>query len=80
MSRTKKLPIIKERPRNRKKSTVYWRRIRRVWNTHMASGNYDLPNPKSIFNDYDYCDYIMYQTEKFPKFKVSNKLRYGEDL
>ena len=80
MSRTKKLPIIKDRPRNYKKSTLYWRRVRRVWSTLMASGNYDLPNPKTIINDYDYSDYVLYSTKTFPKFKVSKKLRYGEDL
>lgn len=62
MSRSKKkFPIIKDRPRNYKKSSLYWRKIRRVW-TSVVKGNRNpeelvLPDPKQVVNDYDYSDY-----------------------
>jgi hypothetical protein len=62
MSRSKKrYPIIKDRPRNFKKSALYWRKIRRVW-AYIIKGNRNpedltLPNPKQVVNDYDYSDY-----------------------
>lgn len=61
MSRSRKKPIIKDRPRNYKKSTIYWRRIRKVINSVLKSKELDLdiqfPLAKEIYNDYDYCDY-----------------------
>ena len=65
MSRSKKEPIIKERPRNHRKSTEYWRRVRRVINQAVRQMFYKdeeevvIPNPKQIVNDYDYSDYAM---------------------
>lgn len=64
MSRSKKKNIIKDRPRNRKKSTMYWRTVRRVQNQKVKSlvldpENNHIPEPKTIVNDYDYCDYII---------------------
>jgi hypothetical protein len=65
MSRSRKQPIIKDRPRNEKKSSLYWRIVRRVINGKVRQINKsdedetDLPQPKEIVNDYDYCDYIM---------------------
>lgn len=86
MSRSYRKAIIKERPRNYKKSTIYWRRIRRVINQkvsqlklyfddakELSMMNEDeilgiddtkfmedyIPDPKTIINDYDYCDYIL---------------------
>lgn len=59
MSDSKRKAIIKDRPRNAKKSTLYWRKIRRVTKQLVGIGEEDLPNPKSIINDYDYCDYII---------------------
>jgi len=58
MSRSKRKAIIKDRPRNFKKSTFYWKRIRRIINNLIRNGDEDLPNPKEIINDYDYCDYV----------------------
>jgi hypothetical protein len=66
MSRSKKEPIIKERPKNHRKSTEYWRRVRRVINQAVRKLFYKdedevvIPNPKQIVNDYDYSDYTMY--------------------
>lgn len=73
MSKSFKKPIIKDSPRNYKKSTAYWRIIRRViknnLNQHYIGvnntlDNFDvdepeLKNPKQIINDYDYSDYTF---------------------
>ena len=60
MSRSYKKSIIKDCPRNYKKSVLYWRKIRRVQKQYV-SDNEDviIPHPKSIINDYDYIDYII---------------------
>lgn len=58
MSRSKRKAIIKDRPRNKKKSTLYWRRVRRAFKQAVVAGE-DPPNPKEIVNDYDYCDYVF---------------------
>jgi len=66
MSRSRRKPIIKDGPRNTKKSSTYWRPVRRVMNQTVrgldddSDGAYDdeiIPNPKEIVNDYDYSDY-----------------------
>ena len=63
MSRSHKKGYIKDRPRNIKKSSLYWRRIRSSIKNIIRSckdfENLDIPNPKTIVNDYDYCDYII---------------------
>lgn len=65
MSRSRKQPIVKDRPRNEKKSSLYWRIVRRVINGKVRQidksdeDETNLPQPKEIVNDYDYCDYIM---------------------
>ncbi len=38
-------------------TTKYWRAIRRC-QKQAVNRSKDVPNPKSIVNDYDYCDYI----------------------
>ena len=70
MGKSKKLPIIKERPRNIKNSTLYWRRIRRNLSIDLKSKdieNLDLRLPKEIVNDYNYCDYVF--TSESEKYK-----------
>lgn len=63
MSRSRRKPIIKDRPRNAKKSSLYWRVVRRVINDKVRQlfsnpdKEPDLPEPKEIVNDYDYCDF-----------------------
>lgn len=63
MSRSRRKPIVKDRPRNEKKSTLYWRIVRRVTNGKVKDilkspdDNLPLPEPQEIVNDYDYCDY-----------------------
>ncbi len=60
MSRSrKKVPIYKDRG-FRKDS--YWKTVRRRYKT-IIKGNRDeeslqFPNPKTIVNDYDYCDWL----------------------
>lgn len=58
MSRSRKLPIIKDRPRNYKKSTFYWRIVRRVQKSLLKSGK-EIKNPKEIIDDYNYSDYTI---------------------
>lgn len=62
MSRSRRKPIIKDGPRNYKKSSSYWRQIRRVIRDKVKYLSEDLedkqlPNPKEIINDYNYSDY-----------------------
>lgn len=62
MSRSRRKPIVKDRPRNEKKSSIYHRTVRRVTNEKIRYLNEDvddeiLPDPKEIVNDYDYSDY-----------------------
>lgn len=72
MTRSRKQDIVKDRPRNIKKSTLYWRRVRRVWKqlkSELLKGEeVDFKSPKSIINDYDYSDYIFRNCgEKFKR-------------
>jgi len=63
MSRSKRLPYIKDRPRNYKKSTSYWRTIRREWSQTIQgwrNGELIFREPKVIINDYDYSDYYFF--------------------
>jgi len=61
MSRSKKKAILKDRPKNHKKSSLYWRTIRSaIKNVIRSCQNFEdleIPNPKTIISDYDYCDY-----------------------
>jgi hypothetical protein len=65
MSRSRRKPIVKDRPRNEKKSSLYWRIVRRVINGKVRQiiktdeDETDLPQPREIVNDYDYCDYVI---------------------
>lgn len=61
MSRSRKLPIVKDKPR-----VNYWKTVRRTLNQTVSQFSVvededdlnDLPDPKTIVNDYDYCDYV----------------------
>lgn len=63
MSRSKRKSIIKDRPRNDKKSSLYWRVVRRVTKNKVRviskeeDGEAIIKDPKEIVNDYDYSDY-----------------------
>lgn len=55
MSRSKKLPIIKDKGISTHK---YWRTIRRVQKHFIRIGQ-DIPDKKTIINNYDRCDYVI---------------------
>jgi hypothetical protein len=63
MARSRKKAILKDRPRNIKKTTMYWRAIRSTIKTAIRSckdlEELELPDPKTIVNDYNRCDYII---------------------
>lgn len=63
MSRSKKKPIIKDKSRNYKRTSAYWRRVRRVTKQAVKKGEELLPAPREIVNDYDYCDYIIHSKD-----------------
>lgn len=67
MSRSKRKAIYKD---SGVTTAEYWRTIRRIWKQKVDQfykqenfmyWDFDdsLPNPKSLINDYDYCDYIV---------------------
>ena len=55
MSRSKKKPIYKDK--GNKKD--YWKTVRRVTKHALRNGDENLPDPKEIVNDYEYCDFII---------------------
>ena len=62
MSRSRRKPVVKDKPRNENSGAKYWRAVRRVTNKRVKylNENIDdeiLPVPKEIVNDYDYSDY-----------------------
>ena len=71
MSRSIKKPIVKDKPRNRKRTSTYWRTVRRSINSKLRTYSYhigsnlqdvdepSLPQPREVVNDYDYCDWVM---------------------
>jgi len=70
MSRSYKLAIIKDRPRNIKKSSLYWRNVRSTQNNAIRScrdlEELEIPHERTIVDDYDYCDYkIDHEFDKF---------------
>lgn len=71
MSRSYKQPLLKDKPRNYKRTPNYWRPIRRVQKQQVKDIGreyfqdkeffYDYINikqPKEIINDWVYCDII----------------------
>ena len=79
MSRSIRKAIIKDRPRNYKKSSKYWRTVRSCIKNSIRNcknlEELEIPDPKIIVNDYDYCDYIFdYEykllEEKYLKEKI----------
>jgi hypothetical protein len=61
MSRSYRKPFIKDKPRNQKRTTLYWKPIRHNWRQHLKQNYLDhdlnFESPKTYINDYDYCDY-----------------------
>ena len=65
----KKFAYIKDKPRNKKRTTLYWKLIRRVWKQEIHN-NEEPRLAKSIINDYDYCDYKwLPKKEEIEKYK-----------
>ena len=91
MSKSIRIPIIKQKPRNYKRTSAYWRPIRsrinqiiggyskryddsiydlddefedtfhleiNVIDNNSVMLGVDIPDPKTIINDYRYCDYF----------------------
>lgn len=85
MSRSRKKAIIKDKPRNKKRTSIYWRRVRSVIKNKIRScrdfENLEIPNSKSIVNDYDYCDYVIdYEYDRRPGYFWNNDLESDEDM
>lgn len=63
MSKSYKKAILKDGFRNQKKASIYWRPIRSKINqiTRQLKNDVELeiPNPKTIINDYTYSDYTI---------------------
>ena len=55
MSRSYKKPIIKDKGLT---THEYWSTIRRVWKQLIKSGK-ELPDEKTIINDYTYSDFTI---------------------
>lgn len=61
MSRSYREPFIRDKPRNSKATSEYWKPIRSKINQLVRMGkDEELPHPKTIINDYDYSDYRFY--------------------
>lgn len=86
MSRSTKKPIIKDKPRNHKRTSEYWRKVRRSTGnklrTHLVGIDSEdfqdmdepfLPQPREIVNDYDYCDWIWHLDDPEMAEKHSRK-------
>jgi len=86
MSRSTKKPIIKGKPRNHKRTSEYWRKVRRSTGnklrTHLVGIDSEdlqdmdepfLPQPREIVNDYDYCDWIWHLDDPEMAEKHSRK-------
>ena len=74
MSRSRRLPFIKDN--GNYSSSEYWRTIRREWKQKLKADycieGFYLRNPKSIINDWDYCDYkfdYLYNKEKSYEYR-----------
>jgi hypothetical protein len=63
MSNSLKVGIIKDRPRRYKKSSWYWRIVRRVQRQAVKRGK-EPKKAQEIVNDYEYSDYEVHTTYK----------------
>ena len=86
MSRSTKKPILKDKPCNHKRTSEYWRKVRRSIENRLRTytvgiGSEDLqdidepffPQPREIVNDYDYCDWIIHLDDPEMVEKYSRK-------
>jgi hypothetical protein len=80
MSRSRRKPVVNDAPRNHKKSSMYWRTVRRVTNEKVrylneAMEDEPLPDPKEIVDDWNYSDFrfdLRFKDDEFSK-KESRK-------
>jgi hypothetical protein len=115
MSRSRRIPIIKQKPRNYKRTAAYWSPIRsrinqivrgylkrydngildlwygedcneleiKIVEENSIMLGTDIPNPKTIINDWRYCDYVWdYRSpeswnSKYIQSAVENKIKYS---
>ena len=101
MSRSYRIPILKDKPRNYKRTSAYWRPIRRIWKqvtnsykcedelypfeegylteneflNRYVNNDIEFPNPKTIINDYDYCDWFY--DFRNPWHKNKDKIKHS---
>lgn len=73
MSRSYKKPIYKDKGIGKK---LYNRAIRRVQKIAVKQGK-DIPNPKTIINDYDYCDYSIDLRNNNGDFWKETRIKYS---
>lgn len=80
MSRSRKLPIYKDG--TAKEHRLFRKRIRRILKLKVKDilslldpETYEIPNSKSIVNDWDWCDYILDYHNEPNRFKC---LRYKD--
>ena len=76
MSRSRKLPIYKDGSgRDHRRFRKRIRRISRLKVKDILSlldpETYEIPNPKSIINDWDWCDYIVDYHNEPNRIKLS---------
>lgn len=74
MSRSYRKAIIKDKPRNYKNTSLYWRVVRRVQKMFWKQGK-EVPDPKTIVNDYDYSDYKFDYEYTYPEKDTTKRLR-----
>lgn len=75
MSRSYKLPIFKDKGIKNLYHRIVKRRIRNYlksnfFNLRDKDFHYNAPNPKTIVNDYNYCDYVFDE-----RWKKNSKLK-----
>ena len=93
MSKSKKLPICKDR--GIAQHSTFRRKIKRRIRqkvkellTLLDIESYELPSPKVLVNDYDWCDYIfdfrfkrqsryIRDTEEYDKYMEESQIRYS---
>lgn len=93
MSKSKKLPIYKDR--GIAQHSTFRRKIKRRIRqkvkellTLLDIESYELPSPKVLVNDYDWCDYVfdfrfksqsryIRDTEEYDKYMEESQIRYS---
>ncbi len=80
MSRSRRKPYLKDKGMTTRE---YWSQVRKNWNQHLKQNYLDpdlnFESPKSIINDWDYCDWIMnkYKNGRFWYLSKENEIKYS---